>query len=158
MVTGVIARAAAMAMIVTVLVAACQGAPPDRRADVARLANILGRMPGVHPVSSRVTNRPAQGWVSFTVAVEPAPGITAAQLAAVIDRYLQDLQLVDYTSYRSELDVTSGWNRFAVDGGELPPADHRPGARLGSSARTVPHRDDQIARHHHSPRQPITHP
>jgi hypothetical protein len=118
--TGVISRVAAVALIVAVLVTACQGAPPDRRADVTRLANILGQMPGVHAVSSRVTNRPAQGWVSFTVTVEPAPDITAAQLAAVTARYLQDLHLVDYTGYRSELDVTSGWNRFAVDGGELP--------------------------------------
>ncbi|GAS87273.1 hypothetical protein [Mycolicibacterium brisbanense] len=120
MVTGVIARMAAMAALVTLLVTACQGAPPDRRADVTRLADILGRMPGVHAVSSRVTNRPAQGWVSFTITVEPAPGITAVQLAAVTDRYLQDLQLVDYSGYRSELDVTTGWNRFAVDAGELP--------------------------------------
>ncbi len=107
-------------MVLAALVNACQAAPPDRRPHVTRLANILARMPGVRTVNSRVTDRPAQGWVSFTITAEPAQGITVAQLAAVADRYLQDLHLVDYTGYRSELDVIDGWNLFAIDGGELP--------------------------------------
>lgn len=109
-----------MALIVAVIMTACQAAPPDRRPHVTRLAAILGHMPGVRTVHSRVTDRPAQGWVSFTITIDPTQDITAAQLAAVADRYLQDLRLVDYTGYRSELDVIAGWNRFAIDGGDLP--------------------------------------
>ncbi len=105
---------------VTAVLSACHATPPDRNADVARLARLLGEMPGVQTVSHTVTNRPAQGVVRFAIDVETAEGITEDQLAAVVSRYLQDLTMVNYTGYHTELAAHHGWNVFAVDGGRLP--------------------------------------
>ncbi|CRZ18050.1 hypothetical protein [Mycolicibacterium neworleansense] len=108
-----------LAFVIAVL-SACHATPPDRNADVARLAGLLGEMPGVLTVGHTVTNRPAQGVVRFVVDVQTEAGITENQLAAVVSRYLQDLTMVNYTGYHTELIAHHGWNAFAVDGGRLP--------------------------------------
>lgn len=108
-----------LALITTVL-SACHATPPDRNAEVASLARLLGEMPGVQAVTHTVTNRPAQGLVGFDIDLETAEGITENQLAAVVTRYLQDLTMVNYTGYHTELTAHRGWNVFAVDGGRLP--------------------------------------
>ncbi|OLP00654.1 hypothetical protein BVU76_19485 [Mycolicibacterium porcinum] len=97
--------------------------PPDRSADVARLARLLGEMPGVQSVTHTVTNSPARGVVRFAIDVQADSGITENQLAAVVSRYLQDLTMVNYTGYHTELTAHQGWNVFAVDGGRQPIAN-----------------------------------
>lgn len=109
-----------VAAAVAVLLTACQSTPPDRSAEVARLAQMIRQIPGVRAVSSDVTNEPARGLVNFTLHVETARDITANQLAAVTTRYLQALRMVDYTGYRSELIAQDGRNRFTIDRGALP--------------------------------------
>lgn len=112
--------AAVVAVFLAVLLTACQSAPPDRSADVARLAQMIREIPGVRAVNSEVSNQPARGLVYFTLQVKTSPDITANQLAAVTTRYLQALRMVDYTGYRSELVAQDGWSRFAIDRGALP--------------------------------------
>lgn len=106
--------------LVTAVLSGCHATPPDRTADVARLARLLGAMPGVQTVNHTVTNRPAQGLVRFAIDIEIADDITEDQLAAVVSRYLQDLTMVNYTGYHTELAAHHGWNVFAIDDGRLP--------------------------------------
>lgn len=113
-------RLGAAVAILTALLTSCQSAPPDRTADVARLAQMIRQIPGVRAVNSEVSNQPARGLVYFTLQVKTSPDITADQLAAVTARYLQALRMVDYTGYRSELVAQDGWSRFAIDRGALP--------------------------------------
>ncbi|MBU9766142.1 hypothetical protein FR943_20150 [Mycobacterium sp. TNTM28] len=101
------------------ILSACHAAPPDRSAEVASLARLLGQMPGVQTVKHTVTNRPAQGVVRLAIYIEATEAITEDQLAVLVSRYLQDLTMVNYSGYHTELDVHRGWNLFAVDGGRL---------------------------------------
>lgn len=107
-------------VVVTSVLSACHANPPDRSAEVARLARLLGQMPGVQTASHTVTNRPAQGLVRFTIDVETDPGITENQFVAVAARYLQGLTMVNYSGYHTELTAHQGWNVFAIDSGRLP--------------------------------------
>ncbi|CDO22627.1 hypothetical protein [Mycolicibacterium mageritense] len=106
--------------IFAILLTACQTTPPDRRSDVARLAQLIREIPGVLTVTSDVVNNPARGLMSFTIHVETAEDISAGQLGAVTARYLQALSMVDYTGYQTELEAHYGSNHFAIDGGALP--------------------------------------
>lgn len=110
----------ALPALLALLLTSCSSAPPDRQTEVTELATQIGRMPGVHAVSSKVTNHPDQGLVNFTISVQTAADITTAQLAAVTARYLRALDTIDFTGYRTEFDARRGWNVFAVDGGRLP--------------------------------------
>ncbi|MFV8050356.1 hypothetical protein [Mycobacterium sp. 48b] len=112
-------------VLVTAVLSACHAESPDRSAEVARLARLLGEMPGMQKVSHTVTNRPAQGVVRFAIDVQTDPDITDNQFAAVVSRYLQDLTMVNYAGYHTELTAHHGWNVFAVDGGRQPIANDR---------------------------------
>lgn len=107
-------------VVLTAVLTACQAGPPDRSADVARLARLLGQMPGVQTVHHTVANRPAQDLVRFTIDVETEPGITENQFVAMVSRYLQGLTMVNYTGYHTELTAHHGSNVFAIDSGRLP--------------------------------------
>ncbi|MED5816558.1 hypothetical protein VST63_29715 [Mycolicibacterium sp. 050232] len=109
--------------LVTTVLSACHAGPPDRSAEVARLARLLGAMPGIHKVGHTVTNSPAQGVVRFAIDVQTDTDITENEIAAVVSRYLQDLTMVNYTGYHTELTAHHGWNVFAVDGGRQPIAN-----------------------------------
>jgi hypothetical protein len=110
-------------VLLTVFASACNGNPPDRKADVDRLTRQLRAMPGVQAASDEVADSKAQGLVYRRIYVDVADDITADQLAAITSHYLQNLHTVSYTGYKAELDARKGWSVFAVDSGELPIAN-----------------------------------
>ncbi|OMB83094.1 hypothetical protein [Mycolicibacterium conceptionense] len=142
-------------IVVTAIASACHADPPDRSADVARLARLLGQMPGVQTVHHSVTNRPAQGLVRFTIDVKTDAGITENQFVATVSRYLQGLTMVNYTGYHTELTAHHGWNVFAIDSGRLP---------VGNDQQIISQARDWIRLRHEFPtatvrlRATVTHP
>ncbi|MCV7178107.1 hypothetical protein [Mycolicibacterium sphagni] len=117
-----------LALLVTavmLLLTGCQATPPDRHDDIDRLGAQLGSLPGVSAVNTRTSYSPAQGLINFTITAELADGISSDQVAEVTSRYLRDLRTAALTGYRAELDLTHGWDLFAVDSGWLPIANDR---------------------------------
>src|SRR5262245_232355 len=111
-------RYLAMGLVVAttaVAVAACSTAPADRRSEVDALTEQIHTMPGVATVESRFGDGGSQGPAFFEVDVDVVDGITSDQLAAIVSRYLDDLETVGYPGYRTELDVRAGDNSFVVD-------------------------------------------
>jgi hypothetical protein len=144
-----------IAAVLVVALAACEPSPPDRRTDVDRLVAQIRTLPGVAAASHGFADRPAQGLVYFRIRVDVADDLTADQLAAITNRYLQNLHTPDYEGYQAELDARHGWNVFAVDSGQLPITN---GDQVVSQAR------DWVAMRHAFPgatvslRATITHP
>jgi hypothetical protein len=114
---------AVLVALSVVLLAACDGNPPDRRADVASFTDRIRAMPGVVAATDDVADNRAQAMVYFTVYVDVADDLTADQLTALTTRYLRELRTGKYAGYRAEMDVRHGWNLFAIDSGRLPIAN-----------------------------------
>jgi hypothetical protein len=97
------------------VLAACGTAPPDRRSAVDDLTRQLASMPGVAAARNTFDDDAARGPAYFEIDVDVGKNVTADQLSAITNRYLDDLQRVDYTGYRAELDVRRGDELFLVD-------------------------------------------
>ena len=102
-------------VLLIALLAACSPTPPDRRPQAEALAGELRVLPAVQSVRADVVDSPAQDLVAVRIGVEANGDITADQIAAVVERYLDGLSDVDYTGYRTELRVTSASSLFAVE-------------------------------------------
>ena len=90
----------------------CAAKPPDRHQQAAELTQQLRGMPGVLAASSDVASSFAQAVIHVWMSVEVSDDITGDQLAAITSRYLDGLRAVDYSGYRTELDVHAGGNRI----------------------------------------------
>ena len=73
-------------MAATIVAAACNANPPDRRAQVDALTHQIRGMPGVVAATSTVVDNEAQGRVYFEVDVDVADNITGDQHAAVASK------------------------------------------------------------------------
>lgn len=94
---------------------ACGADPPDRRPQVGELTQQIRGMPGVVGATSVVADNVPEARVYFEINVDVADDITADQLIAVTNRYLDHLHRVDYRGYQTELDVRGGGNMFVID-------------------------------------------
>jgi hypothetical protein len=112
-----------VALLLAVLAAACTGAPPDRRSQLADLSAQIRAMPGVTQVGNTINDHVARGPAYFELDVQVADAITADQVAAVTSAYLDALHDDDYSAYSAELDMRYGDNVFAVSG-DRPVEDH----------------------------------
>ena len=82
-------------------------------------------MPGVVSAREDFADNVPQGQMHVWLTVEVAPDASSDQVGAITDRYLQGLESVDYSGYRTQLDIRQGDNRFAVDSGEHPVINDR---------------------------------
>jgi hypothetical protein len=98
----------------------CQQTPPDRSVQADALVEQIRQLPGVRSASRDVADSVAQADVHFWLSVEMADDATADQVAAVTTRYVDDLRTTGYPAYQTELDVHTGGDSFAVDGGRDP--------------------------------------
>jgi hypothetical protein len=98
----------------------CQHTPPDRSVQADALVEQIRQLPGVRSASRDVADSVAQADVHFWLAVEMAEDATADQVAAVTTRYIDDLRTTGYPAYQTELDIHTGGDLFAVDGGRDP--------------------------------------
>ncbi len=98
----------------------CQQTPPDRRVQADALVEQVRHLPGVRAASRDVADSVAQADVHFWLSVDMAEDATADQVAAVTTRYVDDLRATGYPAYQTELDIHTGADLFAVDGGHDP--------------------------------------
>jgi hypothetical protein len=108
------------ALAVVLGVTACDRQVASRAQQAADLTAAIRAMPGVLSASEDFADNVPQGQLHVWLNVEVAPDAGSDQVSAVTDRYLQGLRSVDYSGYRTELDIHQGANRFAVDSGEHP--------------------------------------
>jgi hypothetical protein len=98
----------------------CQQTPPDRSVQADALVDQIRQLPGVRSASRDVADSVAQADVHFWLSVEMAEDATADQVAAVTTKYIDDLRTTGYPAYQTELDIHTGADLFAVDGGHDP--------------------------------------
>ena len=115
----------AFALTVVLGATACDRQVPPRAQQAADLTAAIGAMPGVVSASADFADNVPQGQLHVWLTVEIVPDASSDQVGAITDRYLQGLRSVDYSGYRTQLDIRQGDNRFAVDSGEHPVLDDR---------------------------------
>jgi hypothetical protein len=120
-------RRVLLAVAVTAVLGAtaCDRQVAPRAQQAADLTVAIRAMPGVASAGMDFTDNVPQGQVHVWLTVEVAPDASSDQVGAITDRYLQELRTVDYSGYRTELDIRQGDNRFAVDSGEHPVINDR---------------------------------
>lgn len=101
-------------LLVVLAVAACTGAPADRRAQIDELTWRIRAMPGVTQAGSTFNDSTPRGPSYFEVDVNVAVDITPDELVAITSAYLDDLQAQDYSGYATELDVRNDGNSFLL--------------------------------------------
>jgi hypothetical protein len=101
----------------TVLLAGCGAGPPDRHQQADQATQQLRSMPAVTSATDVVVDKFDEGLVYAEVHVRVADGATSDQVAAIASTYLAHLRAVDYTGYRTELDVRQGASTFVIGNG-----------------------------------------
>jgi hypothetical protein len=107
-----VAAAAAMLML-----AGCAASPPDRQQQTDQATQQIGSLPAVVSATNVVSDSVDEGLVYAEVHVRVADGATGDQVAAVASTYLDHLRTVDYSGYRTELDVALGGSTFVIGNG-----------------------------------------
>ena len=115
----------ALALTAVLGATSCDRQVPPRAQQAADLTAAIQAMPGVVSASADFADNVPQGQVHVWLTVEVTPDASSDQVGAITDRYLQGLRSVDYSGYRTELDIRQGDNRFAVDSGEHPVINDR---------------------------------
>lgn len=115
----------AFALTVALGATACDRQVPPRAQQAADLTAAIRAMPGVVSASEDFADNVPQGQMHVWLTVEITPDASSDQVGAITDRYLQGLQSVDYSGYRTEMDIHQGDNRFAIDSGEHPVLNDR---------------------------------
>lgn len=111
---------AAAAVLAAALLTGCDTNPPDRQQQTDQVTAQIRSLPAVESATDVVVDSFAEGRVYAEVHVRAADGATPDQVAAIATAFLDHLHAVDYSGYRTELDVTRGANEFVVGDGRRP--------------------------------------
>ena len=101
----------------TMVLAGCDASPPDRQRQSDQVTQQIRAMPSVTSATDVVADSFDEGLVYAEVHVRVADGSTRDQVAAIASTYLGHLRSVDYSGYRTELDLALGASTFVIGNG-----------------------------------------